>query len=183
MRNFKTQVLSFIATFAVLWGFLESALALGVWQISQNPTERILYYLLFLSVSVNVTSLVHFLNKGSDAAASLPKAGADSSLPLSKDKYEIVRESISDNDFRVLLRLESQHNELSGQIFSAVFPNAKIKDKFDYFTRRLIDLTLLGLICPIGGSEIAITKEGLSFVNLARQDNDPKYQHILHPRS
>ena len=91
--------------------------------------------------------------------------------------YENVANEVTTNSLRVLLILkEIGSNQSPGQIRGKVATLAERQepdgDRYeDDLTYRLKLLSLLGLLQPVGGSEFALTRLGVAFVDKARNDN------------
>jgi hypothetical protein len=170
MKLLQSEFGQFIAVLAVLWLFLEAALGLGVLRAPTDQGAQIAYFLLLISVSYNIVGLGKLIRR----------PGLSISTTLPESFFHDIKTALTDNDYKVLLHLESQRNELPIQTLVAVFGSYKgTKQELNSFTRRLVHLTSLGLITTVGGSEIAITETGLRYLSQTRQD--PKYHHLVHP--
>ncbi|HKH46446.1 MAG TPA: hypothetical protein VKM72_17430 [Thermoanaerobaculia bacterium] len=167
-------MVQFVVVFGVLWGFIE---ALNYFDIRPfGDTPRPLGFILLLSLSANIMLASKF-SQTKEGEIDQSKGGVISSGPLPEYDYSEVHKQLTDNDLRVILSLGHQRNTLPSQIFSRAFGsfNGSIEE-LDSFCRRLVLLTELGLIHTIGGSEVAITDQGLQFVTQTRAD--PKFGHL-----
>jgi hypothetical protein len=87
--------------------------------------------------------------------------------------YDKLRDEMTDNNVRVLVILESGENLAPHQAHSKILrkfdSDVEIEEDLRY---RMKFLCLLGLLTPVGGSEFAITKLGLSYITKAKQLRD-----------
>jgi hypothetical protein len=90
--------------------------------------------------------------------------------------YEKVASEITTHSLRVILVLkDAGTNQSPTQIAARVSPLAALQepdgDTFESdLTYRLKFLSLLGLLQPVGGSEYAVTRLGVAFIDKARTD-------------
>lgn len=104
-----------------------------------------------------------------------------------EDTYVKLRSHITDPLFCILLHLEDGNNQAPFELRPKVFPNVELgnqtiqRDFDEQFVYRLKFLSLLGLVTMVGGSEYAISRFGLAYINKARELRD--YSKVLWPRN